>query len=198
MSTQEDPSTPVFWDTLFRDQRMPWDAAGTPPDLERHLAGESHSGRVLIPGCGSAYEVRTFYERGWETVAIDFSAGAVERARTVLGACHSAVILGDFFSYDFGCRPFDIIYERAFLAAMPRKMWRDYADRVAELLQPGAKLIGFFVHGDRPGGPPFCLRAGELDGLLGEKFEKTEDTVVSTSVPVFRGKEHWEVWIRKN
>jgi SAM-dependent methyltransferase len=197
VSTQEDPATPVFWDTRFREKRTPWDAAGTPSDLERYLAKEDRSGRVLIPGCGSAYEVRAFSEKGYEVVAIDFSAAAVERARAVLGAWHSAVVLGDFFSYDFGAKPFDIVYERAFLASLQRKMWRDYAGRVTELLRPGARLIGFFVYGEQQGGPPFCLRAGELVELLGEKFEKTEDTVVTSSVPVFQGKEHWEVWIRR-
>ena len=108
-----------------------------------------------------------------------------------------AVVLGDFFSYDFGGTPFDVIYERAFLASLPREMWSDYARRGAELLRPGGRLIGFFVYGDQQGGPPFCLKAGELARLFGGQFEKTAEAFVTTSVPVFKGKERWEVWTRK-
>jgi len=196
LSTKEDPATPAFWDVRFRDKRTPWDAASTPPDLERYLAQESGGARVLIPGCGSAYEVRTFSEKGCDVVAIDFSVAAVQRAREVLGALQGAVLLGDFFSYDFGRTPFDVIYERAFLASLPRKMWPDYARRVGELLRPGGRLIGFFVYGEQQGGPPFCLKTGELAGLFGDKFEKTAESVATASVPVFKGKERWEVWTR--
>lgn len=116
----------------------------------------------MIPGCGLAYELRTFFEKGYEVVAIDFSVAAVERAKGLLGALQDAVVLGDFFSYDFGRRPFDLVYERAFLAYLPRRMWPDYAHRLGELLRPGGKLIGFFVYGEQQGGPPFCLKASEL------------------------------------
>jgi SAM-dependent methyltransferase len=197
LSSKEDPATPAFWDARFRDKRTPWDAASTPPDLERYLAQEGGDGRVLIPGCGSAYEVRAFSEKGYEVVAIDFSVAAVERAREVLGALQGAVVLGDFFSYDFGGRPFDLIYERAFLASLPRKMWPEYARRVGELLRPGGGLVGFFVYGEQLRGPPFCLQEGELAGLLGDKFEKTAEAFVTSSVPVFKGKERWEVWTRR-
>ena len=197
LSAKEDPATPAFWDTRFRNKRTPWDAAATPPELERYLAQESGGGRVLIPGCGSAYEVRTFSEKSYEVAAIDFSVAAVERAGEILGALRDAVILGDFFSYDFGGKPFDIIYERAFLASLPRAMWPDYAHRVDELLRPGGRLIGFFVYGEQQGGPPFCLKAGELFGLLSDKFERTAEAVVTASVPVFKGKERWEVWTRR-
>jgi hypothetical protein len=102
-----------------------------------------------------------------------------------------------FFSYDFGGRPFDLVYERAFLASLPRRMWPDYAHRLGELLRPGGKLIGFFVYGEQRGGPPFCLRAGELAQLLGDMFGKTAEAVVTTSVPIFKGRERWEVWTRR-
>jgi len=176
---------------------MPWDAGSTPPDLKRYLVQQGRDGGVLIPGCGSAYEVRTFSERGYKVVAIDFSVAAVERAKEVLGALQGAVVLGDFFSYDFGRTLFDVIYERAFLASLPRAMWPDYAHRIEELLRPGGRLIGFFVYGDQQGGPPFCLKAGELAGLLGDQFEKKAEAVVTASVPVFKDKERWEVWARK-
>lgn len=196
MATNADPSTPDFWDVRFRERRTPWDAGSTPPDLVRYLAGDSAPGRVLIPGCGPAYEARSFAKKGYEVVAIDFAPAAVDRARAELGEWSRTVILGDFFTYDFGGAPFDVIYERAFLASLPPQMRPRYAARVAELLRPGAKLVGFFVYGKQSGGPPFCLEEGELGVLLGDRFRRVEEAVVNTSVPVFQGRERWEVWIR--
>lgn len=196
MATNEDPSTPDFWDVRFRENRTPWDAGSTPPDLERYQAKQSVPGRVLIPGCGPAYEARSFAEKGYEVVAIDFAPAAVDRAKAELGEASRIVVLGDFFTYDFGGTPFDIIYERAFLASLPPTMRSRYAARVAELLRPSGRLIGFFVYGKKPGGPPFCLEEGELGALFGDRFRRAEEAVVSTSVPVFQGRERWEVWVR--
>jgi SAM-dependent methyltransferase len=197
MDAKDDPATPAFWDLRFREKRTPWDAGSTPPHLERYLAEAHDRGRVLIPGCGAAYEVRSFSTQGCEVIAIDFSQAAVEAARAELGPLQTTVVLGDFFSHDFGAKPFDIVYERAFLASLPRTMWTRYAARVAQLLRPGGKLIGFFVHGEQQGGPPFCLKAGDLEELLAESFEKLDEEVVTSSVPVFQGKERWEVWSRR-
>jgi SAM-dependent methyltransferase len=196
MSVEEDPTAPEFWNRRFRDRRVPWDAGAAPLELEKYLAERRPGERVLIPGCGSAYEVRTFSQRGDDVVAIDFSAAAVAKARAELHELSNTVALGDFFSYDFGKKPFDIIYERAFLASLPRKLWTSYAARVTELLRPGGHLTGFFIYGDVEGGPPFCLRANELARLLGDAFENLEDAVVTASVPVFQGKERWQVWKR--
>jgi len=196
MNAEEDPAAPEFWDRRFRDQRIPWDAGAAPPALENYLSRRRPGERVLIPGCGSAYEVRTFSQRGDDVVAIDFSAAAVEKARAELDELSNKVVLGDFFSYDFGTGAFDIIYERAFLASLPRKLWTSYAARVTQLLRLGGHLIGFFVYGESEGGPPFCLRADELARLLGGAFENLEDAVVTASVPVFQGKERWQVWKR--
>jgi len=196
MNAEEDPAAPEFWNRRFRDQRIPWDAGAAPLELQNYLTKRRAGERVLIPGCGSAYEVRTFSQHGDDVVAIDFSAAAIEKARVELHELGGAVLLGDFFLHDFGQASFDIIYERAFLASLPRKLWTSYAARVAQLLRPGGHLIGFFVYGDREGGPPFCLRADELARLLGDAFHNVEDAVVTASVPVFQGKERWQVWKR--
>src|SRR6185503_14794852 len=97
---------------------MPWDAGGVPEELERYLATHANGGRVLVPGCGSGYEVRAFAEHGYEVVAIDFSEAAMEKAAEVLGDLKSAVVLGDFFTHDFG-EPFDLVYGRHGRSASP-------------------------------------------------------------------------------
>jgi thiopurine S-methyltransferase len=76
-------------------------------------------------------------------------------------------------------------------------LWPSYAPRVAELLRPGGRLAGFFFFDDGERGPPFGLKAGELETLLGGRFDRIADSPVSDSIPIFAGKERWQLWIRR-
>ena len=113
-----DPAGPDFWDVRFREGYTPWDAGGVPAALREFLVREPAGRRVLIPGCGSGYEVRAFAAAGHEVVAIDFSPAAIAAARGVLGELGHLVVQGDFFAHPFGL--FDLVYERPFLCAHRR------------------------------------------------------------------------------
>ena len=94
-------------------------------------------------------------------------------------------------------RPLDMVYECAFLCAMPPAMWPRIAARWAELLRPGALLAGFFYFGDKPKGPPFGIARERLEALLADGFECIENRPVEDSIPVFAGKERWMAWRRR-
>ena len=153
--------------------------------------------RVLIPGCGTGYEVRAFAERGHDVLAIDFSDAALDAARRELGKLANLVRKDDFFSLQE--KPFDVVYERAFLCALPRSRWPAWGRRVAELLRPGGELVGLFYIDDNERGPPFGIARQELDSLLQEHFQLAENLTVPAgeSLPVFKGKEVWQVWRRR-
>ena len=192
----QDSSKPDFWESRYRDHATPWDAGKVPTLLQEYARNLSPGARVLIPGCGSAYEAAYLNEKGVDVLAIDFSPAAVEVAQKNLGHFGNIVRLADFFDFDFG-RPFDVIYERAFLCALPRKMGGGYSDRCAELLQPDGVIAGFFFFADTPKGPPFGISTAELDALLKPHFERTDDQPVADSIDVFAGKERWQVWRRR-
>jgi SAM-dependent methyltransferase len=192
----QDSSRPDFWDTRFRGGVTPWDAAGVPLFLYKWIENKKPC-RVLIPGCGSGYEVRAFAERGHDVLAIDFSDAALDAARRELGELADRVRKADFFSFDAGA--FDLVYERAFLCALPRRMWPQWATRVAELLRPGGELAGFFYFDDNERGPPFGVAPHALKVRLQDRFILESDVAIPSgeSIPVFQGKERWQVWKRK-
>src|SRR5438128_10979121 len=195
---REDAARPEFWEKRFRESFTPWDAGGVPAALRQFLGTEPHGQRVLIPGCGSGYEVRAFHEAGFDVLAIDFAPAAVERARRILGPLAEQVRLADFFDFDPG-GPFDLVSERAFLCAWPRRLRPSCAPRTAELLRPEGRLAGFFFFDDNERGPPFRLKAGEIETVLGERFDRVVDAAVCDSIPIFAGKERWQVWsVRKS
>jgi SAM-dependent methyltransferase len=190
---KQDASKPDFWEKRFRESFTPWDAGRVPSDLERFLATEPRGRRVLIPGCGSGYEVRAFTEAGHEVLAVDFAPAAVERAQKILGPLSGRVRLADFFEDGLGAA-YDIVYERAFLCSLPRPLRPRYAERVAKLLGAQGRIVGFFFFEDGERGPPFGLKSGELERLLSDRFEQIADKAVDDSIPIFAGKERWKVW----
>jgi SAM-dependent methyltransferase len=194
----QDSSKPDFWDTRFRGGVTPWDAGRVPPALEAWLGARRERLRVLVPGCGSGYEVHAFHARGHEVLAIDFSDAALEAAARVLGELAPLARKDDFFG--LAAAPFDLLYERAFLCALPRRVWRDWARRMAELVRPGGLLAGLFYLCDNERGPPFGTSTAELRALLEPAFALEDDRPVPTeeSLPVFAGRERWMAWRRSS
>lgn len=199
-----DPTRPGFWNERFEAGFTPWDARGVPAALTRFVAnsGGRAGKRVLIPGCGSAYEAAALDAAGFDVLAIDYAPAAVERARALLAPAVAARVLqlADFFALESA--PFDWIYERAFLPALPPALWPRWAARVAELLAPQGLLAGFFLLdatiAEPRRGPPFAATPAELDALLGH-FDRVDDQPVPAdeSIPVFAGRERWMVWRRR-
>ena len=72
---------PEFFDVRYAAGRMAWDYGGVQNLLKVFLDKNPGPGRVLIPGCGSGYEIEAFFSGGWDVIGIDFSAVAVARAR---------------------------------------------------------------------------------------------------------------------
>jgi len=193
----KDSSRPEFWDERFRDGVTPWDAGGVPPALRDWLKGQTSGMRILVPGCGSGYEIRLFAERGDDVLGIDFSDAALDTARRKLGQLAGRVRKADFFQLDLA--PFDLVYERTFLCAMPRSFWSRWGRKVAELVRPGGRLAGFVYLNDNERGPPFGISPRKLHELLDGAFVKEEEEAIppEQSVPVLAGKEVWQVWKRR-
>ncbi|PWF54700.1 methyltransferase domain-containing protein [Massilia glaciei] len=191
-----DPKQPGFWDERFERGFTPWDRGGVPNALRRFAVASSPL-VTLIPGCGAAYELACLSEAGWDATAIDFSPSAVARGKAAVGPWHQRVLEADFFAYE-PPQALELIYERAFLCALPPAMWPRVAARWAQLLAPGGRLAGFFFFDDTQRGPPFGIGAAELDALLAPHFERIEDAPADDSVAVFEGKERWQVWQRRS
>lgn len=192
----QQPERPEFWDHRFTNSVTPWDAGGVPPELAGYSATLPAGAQVLVPGCGSAYEAAALASHGHRVTALDFSAAAVASAARTLGNWTGTLLHDDFFRFSPG-QAFDVVYERAFLCALPRRLWPDYAPRMAQLLRPGGELAGYFFFGDDPKGPPFGTSTEQLEALLSPWFECLADRPAVASIAVFAGRERWQVWRRR-
>lgn len=192
---EQRPDHPDFWCKRFGEGVTPWDAGRAPADFVDFVAAQPVPMTTLIPGCGSGWEARLLAERGWPVTALDFSPKAVATAQRVLGDTAVELVCADFFAWQ-PPQPLQLIYERAFLCALPRKLWADWGRRVAELLPTGGLLAGYFFVCEQLKGPPFGILPEQLDELLGPHFERIEDRPAADSIPVFAGRERWQVWRR--
>jgi SAM-dependent methyltransferase len=188
---------PDHWEKLYQERRTPWDAGTVPAAVRDYATRCVELGRVLVPGCGSGYEAGYFAAAGGQVLAIDFSPAAVARARQVTRGSGAVVRLADFFELSAG--PFDLVYERAFLCALPPHLRRDWPATMARVVRSGGRLAGlFFIDPAAADGPPFGISPTSLARLLEEDFLLVEDLPATGSLPVFGGRERWQVWQRRS
>jgi len=191
------PSRPEFWDERYAAGKTPWDYGGVPPQLRHYLAARPNGGRALVPGCGSGHEIAAFHAAGYDVTAIDFAPAAVERARANLGPrLGERVLLGDFFTHDFAAAPFDVIYERTFLCALPPDLRAPYAARMRQLLASGGALIGLFYLGEEMDGPPYALHAADEAQLFPPHLQRVQDQPAAEPFPLFGDNERWREYRR--
>ena len=166
------PSHPDFWNSRYLSGQTPWDFGGVPANLKAYLRIHPKGGRVLIPGCGSGYEIKAFADAGYDVTAIDLAPAAVERARHLAGPAFTG----------------------KFLCALLPDRREAYRDRVAALLKPRGMLIGYFYYAtpDLAAGPPFGFAWATADELFARYFLLLKDLPVADSLPVFQGRERWQ------
>src|SRR5262245_2983542 len=169
--------TTQFWQEQFEQGHTPWDRAGVNPQLEDWLASGALSPcRILVPGCGSGYEVVALAQLGFDVTGLDYAPAAITRARKALDAAGAAALLveADVLIWQPD-RPFDAIYEQTCLCALHPDDWRAYADRLWYSLRAQARLFALFVQYLRPSaadgpiaGPPYHCDITAMRALLPE------------------------------
>jgi SAM-dependent methyltransferase len=164
-----------FWQQRFAAGDMPWDRGEASPQLAAWLAaGALAPCRILVPGCGSGYEVEALARAGFQVTAFDYAPAAVARTRAQLDAAglRASVLEADALDWR-PARPFDAVYEQTCLCALYPDHWRAYADQLHRWLRPDGKLFALFVQLPRPGaaegrieGPPYHCDINAMRALF--------------------------------
>lgn len=157
--------TPDFWQSRFESRQTPWDRGMSGPQIEAWLAdGSLQPGqRVLVPGCGSGWDVLALARAGLQVVGLDYTPAAVSLVREKLAAegLQAGVQLANVLDWE-PADPVDAVYEQTCLCALHPDQWSTYAAQLHRWLRPGGRLLALFMQMPRPGaaeglieGPPY-------------------------------------------
>lgn len=187
-----------FWNERYVNQQMGWDIGYPSTPLKEFIDTlEDKSMRILIPGCGNAYEAEYLHEQGFENVfVIDIAPLALEGFKE--RAPHfpeDHLFCGDFFEHE---GQYDLILEQTFFCALNPELRSEYAKKMHLLLAPKGKLVGvMFCFELTEKGPPFGGSVEEYKGYFGELFEIASMKPCENSIKPRQGNELWVELIKQ-
>lgn len=164
--------------------------------------------RVFVPLCGKSRDMLWLAQNGFAVTGVEISAIAVrdffEESRltpaieelgehTQYTSNNISILQGDFFSCERAqLGPVTDVFDRASLIALPAPMRREYAAKMASLLEPGNRIllvILTYPEGEMQG-PPFSVTEAEVEELFADHFGIEKLAVKNTldDEPGFRAK----------
>lgn len=152
-----------FWNERYLNANTGWDLGEISPPIKEYFDSFTNtSAKILIPGCGNAYEAEYLFKKGFTNVhVIDLAQEPLKNLKKRLpdfpdGHIHH----GDFFALDE--ERFDVIVEQTLFCAISPLMRQQYANKIKQLLKPNGVLIGVLfgvdfsdLYEDVNDGPPF-------------------------------------------
>jgi methyl halide transferase len=167
--------TQEFWEQRFAAGDTPWDRGASSPQLAAWIAaGALRPCRILVPGCGSGYEVAELAAAGFEVTGLDYASAAIARAerRVQQAGVVARLVQADALTW-LPDRPFDAVYEQTCLCALYPDDWRSYANQLERWIAPGGKLFALFMQLLRPQaaegyvqGPPYHCDINAMRALF--------------------------------
>ncbi|MBE7169832.1 MAG: methyltransferase domain-containing protein [Williamsia sp.] len=177
-----------FWSEKYKARQTQWNIGYPSPSLAAYIDQlEQKDLRILIPGCGYAYEAEYLLQRGFTHITLlDISAELVSQLRQKFKDQSVQIIQGDFFQH---AEQYDLILEQTFFSSLDPSQRKDYVDRLLNLLVPGGTMAGVLFNKTFEAGPPFGGSRKEYQELFELKlFIKTMELCYN-SIEERRGSE---------
>lgn len=145
----------AFWQNRYDAAQTGWDIGNVSRPIKEYI-DQLHNKdiRILIPGCGNAYEGSYLWQLGFKNVfLLDFANTPKEN----FFKRHPEFPKEQWLSMDLFDlnEEFDLILEQTLFCALDPSLRMLYAQKVSSLLPQGGKLVGLLFDRDFEGGPPF-------------------------------------------
>jgi SAM-dependent methyltransferase len=173
-----------FWEKRWASNQIGWDLGQVSPPIANYIDQlEDTSIKILIPGCGNAYEAEYLHQKGFKEVYIvDISKSAIEAFKKrypLFPEFH--IIHDDFFNLQ---GQYDLIIEQTFFCAINPQLRKKYVQQMTKLLKPGGKLVGLLFNVQFSGGPPYGGQKNEYLKLFKTHFNiEVMDTAYNSIQP---------------
>ncbi len=179
-----------FWDERYALGETAWDIGHVSTPLKAFFDQlENRDLRILIPGCGRAYEGEYLWNKGFRNVhMLDWSRPALDDfSSRVPDFPRTNLFYADFFAHQ---GPYDLVVEQTFFCALDPSLREDYARHVHRLLKPGGYLVGLLfddpLNQDRP---PFGGSSAEYQGIFSTLFNIEKLEPAANSIAPRAGRE---------
>lgn len=162
-----------YWSARYQSKKTGWDLGEVSTPLLEIFKGIKKNAKILIPGCGNAYEAEYLFNIGYKNVhIIDLAIEPLEAFKKRNESFpHEQIILGDFFEHS---GLYDVIIEQTFFCAIQPALRKTYVLKTHELLKPKGELLGVLFDREFEGGPPFGGRKADYKTLFSEVFEEVK------------------------
>lgn len=161
-----------YWDYRWQNNETGWDiGAASPPIVEYMDQYPDKNARILIPGCGNAYEAEWLLANDFKNITlIDIAPKAVENLKEKFrNQPQIKILCADFFQHE---GLYDLIIEQTFFCAIPRSRRLEYAAKTAALLSTQGKVIGLLFDKDfHQNHPPFGGNPIEYRKIFAPHFQ---------------------------
>lgn len=168
MSFEED-----FWTEKYLNKDMGWDIGYPSTPLKDYFDQlRDKDSKILIPGCGNAYEAKYLLELGFTNIhLLDISEYLVEQLKATFypeNKDRLSIHCEDFFAHQGS---YDLIVEQTFFCSLKPSYREFYAKKMHKMLKPKGRLVGvLFTFPLSEEGPPFGGSIEEYQALFTPYF----------------------------
>lgn len=187
-----------FWNNRYLKNKTRWDIGHPSPPIKEYIDQLSDKNtRILIPGCGNAYEAEYLFNKGFENVfLLDIAPLALQHfANRVQQFPKKNLIESDFFQHEGN---YDLILEQTFFCAIEPTLRNDYVQNMHKLLKPKGKLVGLlFAEEFGNDHPPFGGTKEEYEQRFKRLFNIKKIEIAYNSIEQRKGRELFIHFIRQ-
>lgn len=183
-----------FWNNRWQKGETGWDLKGVSPTIKKYIDTLTNKNvRILIPGCGNAYEAEYLLQQGFTNINVidiapSLTDALINKNKEVVEAGTLTVICGDFFAHE---GEYELIIEQTFFCAINPTQRAQYAKHMKQLLVPTGQLVGLLFNTEFAGGPPFGGNIEEYKTYFNPNFNHVSIEPCNDSIAPRAGKEVW-------
>ena len=140
-----DSTDSQYWSDRYLNNETEWDMHQVSPPLKSYIDTLKNKDlKILIPGCGNAYEAEYLLESGFNQVTIiDFSSVVTKKLKEKYKGKSIQVVNENFFDHK---GQYDLILEQTFFCALQPSLRENYVKHCYELLKDSGKIAGVFFN----------------------------------------------------
>jgi len=182
-----------YWNDRWVKGETAWDMGSPSTPLKEYIDTlQNCEMKILIPGCGNAYEAEYLFSKGFTNVyVVDYARKALEEfSKRVPDFPKEHLLCMDFFELE-NSGDWDLIIEQTFFCAIDPSLRARYAEKMFRLISPVGRLVGLLFNDPKLNleTPPFRGSMEEYTTIFKPHFTFDKFEMAYNSIPPRAGRE---------